>query len=92
MVGRAYESSWSRALELIGAFYWRSKIKKKKGTIVRKPKLIKAVMLFYSNYDTNRETRNSVSSLVVTLGGIPIKFLLKPQITITLIITKEEYV
>ena len=48
-----------------------------KGIAIRKPKVIKAVMLYESNYATDKEKRNSVSSLVDTLRGTLLKCLSK---------------
>ena len=42
------------------------KVKNTKGIIVRNPKVLKAVMFFYSNYALNKETRNVFSGLVDT--------------------------
>ena len=43
--------------------------KETKGTIIRKPKVLKVVIFCDYNYATEKETRNSVSGLVATLGG-----------------------
>ena len=43
--------------------------KQTKGTIIRKPKVPKTVMLCDSNYAIDKETRKSVSGLVATFGG-----------------------
>ena len=51
--------------------------KETKCIIIRKPKVLKAVMFCDSNYATYKETRKSVSSLVATLGGTLLKFLSK---------------
>ena len=59
---------------------------------VRKPKVPKAVMLFDSNYATNKETRKSVSGLVSKLGGTIIMCYLKTQGMITISSTEAEYV
>ena len=39
------------------------------GIIIRKPKVLKVVVFFYSDYYTDKETRKSVSGIVDTLGG-----------------------
>ena len=44
--------------------------KEKKGIFIRKPKVIKYVIFFDSNYTTYKDTRKSFSGLVSTLGGI----------------------
>ena len=60
--------------------------------LIRKPKVMKYVMFCNSNYTTDKETRNSVSSLVATLGGIPITCFSKTQRTVRLRSTEAEYV
>ena len=66
-VSRAYESSWDRTLELIGTYDCICKKGEDKGIIIINPKVIKAVKFFYSNYSTDKETRNIFSGLVATL-------------------------
>ena len=58
--------------------------KETKGIIIINPKVLKAVMFFYSNYATNKETINSVSSLVATLRGTLLVCASKTQRIITL--------
>ena len=60
-----------------------------KGTIIRNPKVMKAVMLCDSNYATDKETRKSVSGLVATLGWKILTCLSKTQRTVTLISIEE---
>ena len=58
-----------------GPEYWKAlgrligylKGKDIKGVTVRKPKTLKVDMFCDSNYDTNKEIRKSVSSIVATL-------------------------
>ena len=45
------------------------KAKENKGIVVRKPKVLKYVMFCDLDYDTDKETRKSVSGLVATLAG-----------------------
>ena len=45
-----------------------------------------------SNYTTDKNTRNSVSGLVATLGGTLLMCSSNTQSTVTLIITDSEYV
>ena len=56
---------WKKLGRLIGYL----KGKENKVIIIRKPKVLKAVMLCNSNYTTDKEKRKSVSGLVATLGG-----------------------
>ena len=61
-------------------------------TIIRKPKVLKAVMFCDSDYSIDKETRNHVSDLVATLGRTVLTCLSKTQRTVTLISTKTDYV
>ena len=79
---------WKSLGSLIGDL----KGKEKKGIVIRKPKVLKYVIFFNSNYATYKETRNIVSSLVTTLGRELIMCLSKTQRTVTLISTEAEYV
>ena len=56
---------WKKLGHLIGYL----KGKETEGIVIRNPKVLKAVIYFDSNYATDKETRNSVSSFVTTLGG-----------------------
>ena len=53
----------------LGRFIVSLKGEKIIGIIIRKPKVLKAVMFCDSNYATDKETRKTVSGLVATLGG-----------------------
>ena len=64
------------------------KSKETKGIIIINPKFLKALIFCDSNYATAKETRNSVSILVATLGGKLITRSSKTQRTVTLIITE----
>ena len=66
--------------------------KNTKGIIIRKPKVLKAVMLCDSNYATDKETRKSVIGLIDTLGGTLITCSSKIQRTVTISSTESEYV
>ena len=70
-----------------GRFIGYLKGKETKGIIIRKPKILKAVM-----YTTYKETRNSVSGLVATLGETLLMCSSITQRTVTLIRTEAEYV
>ena len=50
------------------------KVKQTKGIIISKPKVQKLVIFCYFNYATYKETRNSVSGLVATLGVTLLKY------------------
>ena len=56
---------WKALGHLIGYL----KDKETKGIIIINPKVIKSVMFCDSDYVTFKETKNSVSGLVATLGG-----------------------
>ena len=79
---------WKALGRLIGYI----KFKYPKGIIIKKPKLLKEVMLCDSNYDTDKETRNSVSGLLDTIGGTLLTCSSKTQRTVTLSRTEVEYV
>ena len=64
------------------------KSKETKEIIIINPKFLKALIFCDSNYATAKETRNSVSILVATLGGTLITRSSKTQRTVTLIITE----
>ena len=81
-----------RHWKVLGRLIGYLKGKETKGIIILKPKVLKAVMLYYSNYATDKETRNSVSGFVATLGGTLLTCLSTTQITVTLISKKAEYV
>ena len=66
--------------------------KETEGIIIRKPKVLKVVMLCDSNYATYKDTRNSVSGLIATLGGTLLTCLSETQRNLRLISTEEEYV
>ena len=82
-----------------GPKYWKAlgrligylKGKETKGIITRKPKVVKAVMFYDSKYATDKETRNSVSGLVATLGGKLLTCLSKTQRSVTLSSAESEY-
>ena len=83
-----------------GTEHWKSlgrligylKGKETKCIIIRKPKVLKAVMFCDSNYATYKETRNSVCGLVATLGGTLPTCSSKTKNTVTLRNTEAEYV
>ena len=79
---------WKVLGRLIGCL----KGKETKGIIIRKPKVLKAVMFCDSDYATDKETRKSVSSLVATLGVTLLTCSSKTQRTVTLSSTEAEYV
>ena len=62
-----------------------------KGIIIRNPKVLKLVMFCDSKYDTDKETRKSVSGFVATLGGSLLACLSKLRRTATLSSTEVEY-
>ena len=70
---------WKALVYLIGNI----KDKETKGIIIRKPKVMKAVMFCDSNYATDKETGNSVSVLVTTIGETLLIFSSKTQRTVT---------
>ena len=78
---------WKELGRLIGYL----KFKETKGIIVRKPKVLKAVMFCDSNYATYKETIKSVSGLVTTLGRTLLTCSSKTQRTVTLSSTEVEY-
>ena len=53
----------------LGHFIGYLKSKETKGIVIRKPKVLKYVMFFYSNYATYKEARKVVRILVTILGG-----------------------
>ena len=75
----------------LGRFIGYLKFKYTKGIIIRKPKFLKAVMFYDSNYATYKDTRKSVSGLVNTLGGTLLIYLPKTQRTVTLSSTEADY-
>ena len=78
---------WKALGRLIGYL----KGKNTKVIIVRKPKVIKAVMFCGSNYARNKETRNIVRVVVTTLGLELITCPLKTQRTIALSSTEANH-
>ena len=66
--------------------------KKVKVIIIRKPKVLKAVMFCDSNHSIEKETIKSVSGLVATLGWTLITCFSKTHTTVTMSITEAEYV
>ena len=86
-------------MSTIGTEYWKALAhfigylngKYTKGIVIRKPKVLKTVILCDSSYATDKETRNSVIGLVATLGGTLLTCLSKTQRTVTLISTDAEY-
>ena len=76
--------NWKSSGRLIG--YLKGKYNK--DIIIINPKVLKAVMFCDSYYAINKETRNSVIGLVVTLGVKLLTFLSKTQRTMMLSITK----
>ena len=71
------KGSWLYTLIHTGMEHWKAlgcligylKVKETKFIIIRNPKVLKALMFCDSNCATEKETRKSVSGLVVTLGG-----------------------
>jgi hypothetical protein len=57
-----------------------------------KPKDLKVYAYVDSNYATNKETRKSVMSFVLTIGGCLVSYSSKSQPSITLSSTEAEYV
>ena len=76
----------------LGRFIGYLKGNNTKAIIVRKSKFIKAVMFCDSNYATNKETINIVSSIVTLLGGTLLNCSSNTQRTITLVSTEVKYV
>ena len=68
------------------------KVKDTKVIIIRKPKFMKAVMFYDSNYVTDKETRKSVSGLVTTLEGTLLTCTPKTQRTAALSSIESYYV
>ena len=66
--------------------------KETKGIIIRNHKVLKEVMLCYSNYASDKETINSLSGLVDTLGGKLLTCSSKIHSTVALSNTESEYV
>ena len=66
--------------------------KETKGIFIRKPKVIKAIILCYSNYTTDKKTKKSVRGIVAIIRGTLLTCSSKTQITVTLIITEAECV
>ena len=79
---------WKALRSLIGYL----KGKETKVIIIRKPKVLKAVMFCGLNYATDKKTRNSVSGLVETLGGTLLTCLSKTKRTVMISSTEAEYV
>ena len=79
-VGGTHELSYVRTLEGIV----HQKDKDTKGIIIRKPKVLSAVMFYDSNYATDKETIKIVCGLVSTLGGKLLMCLSKTYRTVTL--------
>ena len=77
-------------LTALGRLIGYIKDKDTKGLIIRKTKVLKAIMFCDSNYATDKETINSVSSLVDTLGGTLLTRLLKTQRDVALSSTEAE--
>ena len=71
--------SGSEHWKSLGRFIGYLKGKEAKSIIIRKPKVMKAVIFCDSNYVTKKETRKSVSGLVATLGGTLLTCLSKPK-------------
>ena len=87
-MSRPGKENWKSLVRLIGYL----KVKQTKGTIIRKPKVIKAVMFCDSNYTTDKETRKSVRGLVDTIGGTLLTCSPKNHRIVMLIITEADYV
>ena len=79
---------WKKLGSLIGYL----KCKEKKYTIIRKPKLLKAVIFCYYIYAMDKETRKSFNGLVATLVGKLLTCSLKTQRTVTLSSTDSDYI
>ena len=60
------------------------KVKDTKFIVIRKPKVLKDVMFYDSNYAIEKYTRNSVSGIVATLGGTLIACFSKTKRTVML--------
>ena len=65
--------------------------KNKEGIIIRKPKVLKAVMFWDSNYATDKETINIVINLAATLGLSLLTCSLETHRTVTLRSIETEY-
>ena len=76
----------------LGGFIGYLKGKETKFIIIRKPKVLKAIIFCDSNYARDKDTRNSFSGLVSTLGGTLLTCSSKFQRVVTLISTYLEYV
>ena len=63
----------------LGIFIRYLKGKDTKGIIIRKPKVMKAVMFCESKYSKDKDTRKILSVLVTTLGGTLLTCLSKPM-------------
>ena len=63
-----------------------------KGIIIGNAKVLKYVIFANSNYAKDKDTRKSVSRLVVTLGGTLMTCSSNTQRLVTLITTEAEYV
>ena len=79
---------WKSLRYLIGYI----KGKNTEGTIVRNPKILKAVMFCEYKYTMNKETRKSISGLFATLGETLLTCSSKIQKNITLISTEAKYI
>ena len=66
--------------------------KETKVIVIKNPKVLKAVMFCDSNYNTYKETRKSVSSIVATIGGTLQTRSSKTHKNVMLSSTKSEYV
>ena len=72
----------------LGRFIEYLRVNKTKGTIVIKPKVLKVVMFFGSDYGMNMDTRKSVNGIITTLGGTLLTCALKNQSNIPFIGTE----
>ena len=79
---------WKKLGRLIGYL----KGKETKGIIIKNPKVMKLVIFCDSNYATDKDTINSVSGLVTTLGGALLICLSKIHRNLRLSSTEAEYV
>ena len=78
--------------KVLGRLILYLKGKETKDIIIRNPKVLKAVMFCDSNCAIYKETRNSVSGLVTTLGGALLTCSSKTYRTVTLSNTVAYYV